>query len=42
MTPMTQLYHWHTPFVAAFLVFVLLFVLWNTFGPGARGQGRGR
>lgn len=26
---MTQLYHWHTPFVAAFLAFVLIFVVWN-------------
>lgn len=24
---MTQLYQWHTPFVAAFLVFVVVFVL---------------
>jgi hypothetical protein len=24
---MTQLYQWHTPFVAAFLAFVVLFVL---------------
>jgi hypothetical protein len=24
---MNQLYQWHTPFVAAFLAFVLLFVL---------------
>jgi hypothetical protein len=23
---MTQLYHWHTPFVAGFLVFVVVFV----------------
>jgi hypothetical protein len=39
---MTQLYHWHTPFVIAFLVFVLLFVAWGTWGPGPRGQGRRR
>ncbi len=26
---MTQLYQWHTPFVAAFLVFVVVFVLAN-------------
>jgi hypothetical protein len=26
---MTELYHWHTPFVAAFLGFVLLFVAVN-------------
>ena len=26
---MTQLYQWHTPFVVAFLGFVLVFVLWN-------------
>jgi len=26
---MTQLYQWHTPFVAAFLVFVVLFVAMN-------------
>jgi hypothetical protein len=39
---MTQLYHWHAPFVTAFLVFVVLFVLWNTWGPGARGPGRRR
>jgi hypothetical protein len=37
---MTQLYHWHTPFVIAFLTLVLLFVVWNSWGPGARGQGR--
>jgi hypothetical protein len=24
---MTQLYHWHTTYVVAFLVFVLLFVV---------------
>jgi hypothetical protein len=24
---MTQLYHWHTPFVLAFLGFVVVFVL---------------
>jgi hypothetical protein len=24
---MTQLYHWHTAYVAAFLAFVLLFVV---------------
>jgi hypothetical protein len=26
---MTELYRWHTPFVAAFLGFVILFVLAN-------------
>jgi hypothetical protein len=39
---MTQLYHWHTPFVIVFLGFVLLFVVWNTWGPGTRGHGRRR
>lgn len=37
---MTQLYHWHTPFVIAFLAFVLIFVAWNTRGSGRDGQGR--
>ena len=32
---MSGLYHWHTPFVAAFLAFVILFVVWS----GIRGQG---
>ena len=26
---MTQLYQWHTPFVAAFLLFVAVFVVMN-------------
>ncbi len=29
MNPLTQLYHWHTVYVAAFLVFVLVFVVTN-------------
>jgi len=29
---MTTLYHWHTPFVIAFLAFVLLFVITHIGG----------
>ena len=35
---MSELYHWHTPFVAAFLAFVIVFVVWSVF----RGQGPGK
>jgi len=31
---MSGLYHWHTPFVAAFFGFVLLFVLAQLREPG--------
>jgi hypothetical protein len=39
---MNGLYHWHTPFVVAFLAFVLVFVAAQWRGPGAGGHGPGR
>jgi hypothetical protein len=35
---MSDLYHWHAPFVAAFLAFVVVFVVWS----GIRGRGPGK
>jgi hypothetical protein len=39
---MSGLYQWHTAFVAVFLGFVVVFVLTQLRGPGARGRGPGR
>ena len=36
---MSGLYQWHTYYVAAFLAFVVVFVIW---GLGTRGQGSGK
>ena len=36
---MSGLYQWHTAFVAVFLGFVVVFVIW---GLGIRGQGSGK
>lgn len=36
---MSGLYQWHTTFVSVFLAFVVVFVLAQFRGPGARGQG---
>jgi hypothetical protein len=35
---MSGLYQWHTAFVAVFLGFVVVFVIWS----GIRGQGSGK
>jgi hypothetical protein len=35
---MSGLYQWHTAFVAAFLAFVVIFIL----GSGIRGRGSGK